>query len=136
MSQASFAELYEIDSELWKKEPEPVEKRPLIWLRDSKIPVEDPYGAAKFLTVDEQEHLKTEHIFHAEWFDLTNLDDLEKFREVWQRVTDGWYDILGEETFVVDGKSLKFLRYIETYQSVPSWLYQNMGNDLPLSQLS
>lgn len=136
MSQASFAELYEIDSELWKKEPEPVEKRPLVWLRDSKIPVEDPYGAVKFLNVDEQEHLKTEHIFHAEWFDLTNLDDLEKFREVWQRVTDGWYDILGEETFVVDGKSLKFLRYIETYQSVPSWLYQNLGNDLPLSQLS
>lgn len=136
MTQASFAELYALDGELWQKGPEPVVKRPLVWLRDSKIPVEDPYGVVRHLTVGEQDHLVTDHKFHAEWIDLTNPDDLEKFREVYQRVTDGWYDIVGEETFVVDGKSLKFLRYIETYQSVPSWLYQNLGNDLPLNQLS
>ncbi len=120
-----FASYYSYTPELW--EPAPKESNlKLIWLTDKAYPVEDPQGVASLLTAQEQEHLTPHHKFCAEWFDLTNPMDLEKFVDVYQKITDLWYTILGEETFTIDGREKKFLRYLNSYYTIPPWLTQQL----------
>ena len=110
------------DTAFWTKTPDPPTPRKLQKLTDDPFPVEDPLGLVPLLTQDEQSLLTPNHRFHAQWIDIESPTDMENFREIYQRVTDRWYTILGEETFLLNGKNMKLLRYLESYYTIPPWL--------------
>ena len=117
-----FDTAYCSDPAIWQPEAVKKVERKLSWLPGRKCPVEDPHGLCHFMTTEEQTMLVEKADCHIEWLDLTQPADLEKFAEIWQRHTDQWYSVFGEEHYTSENRFLKLLRYVEMYYIIPDEL--------------
>lgn len=123
-----FVTAFENDVALWSTKTDEKDKRKFVWLSGSNFPIDDAKGICALLRYDEQMSLPMNADFFAEWFDLSDPIDLEKYKQVWQRAVDQWYSILAEENLPgPQGQMVKFLRYTVPYYHIPPYLANQLA---------
>ena len=121
----TFEEFYSDSENLWSQE----EKKPLrnlVWRGGLDYPIEDPEMLTSVMTGEELGHLVPKSTFKSVWIDLLDPESQKVFNEIYQRCTDKWYTLLGEENFKVGDRDMKFIRYLESYYTIPPWLTQHV----------
>lgn len=120
-----FEEFYSDSESLWSQESQkPV--RNLVWRGGFDYPIEDPEMLTSVMTSEELSHLAVKRTFKSVWVDLLDPESQKVFDEIYQRCTDNWYTLLGEENFKVGDRDMKFIRYLESYYTIPPWLTQHI----------
>ena len=91
----------------------------LFWFRDCTYPVRaaDPH---KYVSVEDLQTAEPSSEFHCQLFDLSQPEDLKKYKVVSQRIFDGWYSMLNlQRNWDTDsGKMRIWMEWTQDYLEV------------------